>query len=302
MVSDGKTATVAAIGNFDGVHVGHQRLMAETVALAQRLGAQPGAVMFDPHPRRFFRPDEPPFLLTTLARREALLREHGAKVVSVIAFDARLSAMSPEAFVGDILKKELGLAGVVAGKEFRFGAKRAGDGAALAEIGAACGIEVMLCDVLADGPDAEKIGSRAVRAALRDGDVAGATRMLGRPWVVTGAVVEGQKIGRTIGFPTANMMLGELMEPRRGSYVVRARVDGATYDSVANFGRRPTVGASSPLLEVHLLGFEGDLYGKEIEVEFVAFIRDEMKFDGLDALKAQIAKDRDLARRTLAED
>lgn len=291
---------VAAIGNFDGVHLGHQHLLRSTVAVAQSLNAPPGAIVFEPHPRRFFRPDDPPFLLTTPQQRDALLREFGAQQVIGLAFDKALASLSPEAFVQDVLCDRLGLRGVVAGSDFHFGAQRAGDGAALASLGEAAGLTVKLIDVLTENPQTEKFGSSAVREALRAGEVKRARAMLGRPWAVSGPVVAGQKLGRTIGFPTANMTLGQIIEPRKGVYATRAVIDGKAYAAVSNFGRRPTVGAGAPLLETHLFDFEGDLYGRKIEVAFHEFIRDERKFDGLDALKAQIADDCARAKKLTA--
>ena len=293
---------IAAIGNFDGVHLGHQHLLRKTAAFAEANNARPAVVCFEPHPRRFFRPEDPPFLLSTPLQRDALLQAHGAEKIFAIPFNKELASLAPDAFVAEILKEKLGLVGAITGVDFRFGAGRAGDGAALKELGHAHGLLVDLVDVLSENDDAEKFGSSAVRQALVDGDVEAAAKMLGRPWSVRGLVSEGQKLGRTLGFPTANLTLGDLIEPRNGVYAVTVSVDGdrKTYGGVANFGRRPTVGETSPLLEVHLFDFSGDLYGREIEASFVEFIRDEKKFDGLDALKSQIGADCDTARQILA--
>ena len=292
---------ICALGNFDGVHLGHRHLLNETAAFAREHGAAPGAVLFDPHPRRFFRPGDPPFLLTAPAQRDALLREAGAEAIFAIPFDHALASMTPGGFVNDVLKDRLGLKGVVTGADFRFGKGRAGDGAALKALGEAAGLKVKLVETLASNPQAEKFGSSAVRAALQAGEPDKAAAMLGRPWSVIGKVGEGRKVGRTIGFPTANMTLGELIEPRKGVYATRATIGAKTYDAVSNFGRRPTVetGESPPLLETYLFDFDGDLYGREVEIAFIAFLRDEKKFDGLDALKAQIAEDSAQARALL---
>lgn len=292
---------VAAIGNFDGVHLGHQRLLAETRRLAEARGAPFAVVVFEPHPRRFFRPDDPPFLITTPERRKALLRAEGAAQVHALAFDAALAGMSPEAFVGEVLKGRLGLAGVVTGAEFRFGKARAGDAAALKRLAAAAGVEAVAIEPARDGPDGAKIGSSAIRDAIVAGDMKSAAAMMGRPWAVAGPVMPGDKRGRGLGFPTANMSLGDLIEPRRGVYAVRAEVEGEEFAGVANFGRRPTVGAPSPLLETHLFDFEGDLYGRTLDVRFHDFLREERRFDGLDALKARIAADAEAARALLAK-
>jgi riboflavin kinase/FMN adenylyltransferase len=292
---------IAAIGNFDGVHRGHQELLRRTVEFARGRAASPGAVVFDPHPWRHFHPDAPPFLLTTPAKRDALLREYGAEAVLTLRFDAALAATTPEGFVAEVLKARLGLKGAVAGSDFRFGKGRAGDAAALARLGRAAGLEVLLVEPRPEGRNGEKIGSSAIRAAIASGDMRAAARMLGRPWTVEGVVVKGDERGRTLGFPTANFALGELAEPRRGVYVVRGRIGNAGYGGVANFGRRPTVGAAAPLLETCLFDFDGDLYGRRLEVEFVDFIRDERKFESLEALKTQIAADCETARRILGD-
>lgn len=294
---DGKKI-VAAIGNFDGVHLGHQFLLEQTKAFAAERDALLGVVTFEPHPRRYFRPDDPPFLLTTSEKRDALLREAGAQEIFALTFDRSLASMTPDEFVRDVLKDRLALGGIVAGADFHFGKDRAGDGAALKSLGEEAGMAVKLIELLDDGQGG-KFGSSAIRDALRRGEVAAAADMLGRAWSVTGAVAEGRKVGRTIGFPTANMTLGELIAPRQGVYATRARVGDNTYNAVSNFGRRPTVGADDPLFETYLFDFDGDLYGREIEVSLIAFLRDEKKFDGLDALKAQIAEDCIKAREIL---
>ncbi len=295
----GANPIIAALGNFDGVHLGHQHLLRQTAEFAHAHGAAPGVVLFDPHPRRYFRPDDPPFLLTAPAQRDALLRAAGAQEIYAVTFDRALASMTPEEFVNQVLKDQLGLAGIVTGADFRFGKGRAGDGAALESLGAAAGLKVKLVEVIAETQGADKFGSSAVRAALEAGVMDRAAAMLGRDWSVVGPVEQGRKVGRTIGFPTANMTLGEVIEPRKGVYATRAHVGGKTYDAVSNFGRRPTVGSDAPLLETYLFDFDGDLYGQEMEVAFIAFLRDEEKFDGLDALKAQIADDCVKARALL---
>lgn len=291
----------AAIGNFDGAHRGHRFLLERTIAFAASIGANPAVVVFDPHPRRFFRPDDPPFLITAPETRNALLRDAGAAEVFPLAFDKSLSSLAPEAFVRDVLKGRLDLAGVVSGRDFRFGAGRAGDAVGLAALCGAYGLRSLIVDPLTDQQHTDKIGSTAVREAIMSGAMDRAAAMLGRSWRVDGVVERGRQIGRTLGFPTANLTLGDLIEPRRAVYAVRAEADGRKYDAVANFGRKPTVGDGAPLLEVHLFDFSGDLYGRCIGVEFIAFLRDERKFDGLDALKAQIGADCIEARRKLSE-
>lgn len=295
MVSGGR---FAAIGNFDGVHLGHRRLLEETAAAASAQNGEAGAVVFEPHPRRYFRPDDSPFLLTTRATRARLLSEAGARFVLELPFDAALVAMTPREFVFDVLKRRLSLAGVAVGEEFRFGKGRAGDAEGLRALADEAGLVATVVPPLMNG--AEKFGSTQVRAAIEKGDMGAAAAMLGRPWSIEGVVGEGRKLGRTIGFPTANMTLGPLVEPRRGVYAVRAAVAGRVHDGVANFGRRPTFGESAPLLETHLFDFSGDLYGAALDVAFVSFLRDERKFDSVDALKAQIAEDCRAARNVIA--
>ncbi|MFZ5618085.1 MAG: bifunctional riboflavin kinase/FAD synthetase [Pseudomonadota bacterium] len=294
-----KSPIIAAIGNFDGVHRGHRILIGKTVETARAHGSRAGAVVFDPHPRRYFRPDDPPFLITTATARHRLLLEAGAEIVLTLVFDRALASLTPDAFVRDVLKGRLNLAGVVVGGDFRFGAGRAGDAAGLSALCSEQGLSAVVIEPVAQSGHSDKIGSTAIREAILSGAVDRAADMLGRLWSVAGRVETGRKLGRTLGFPTANLTLGELIEPRRGVYAVRTRLIGRVLDGVANFGRRPTVGAPAPLLEVHLFDFEGDLYDREIEVSFVRFIRDEMKFDGLEALKAQIALDCEAAKKIL---
>ncbi|MEL7490802.1 MAG: bifunctional riboflavin kinase/FAD synthetase [Pseudomonadota bacterium] len=300
MAVTAQAGPVAAIGNFDGVHLGHQYLIAETVKLAAEAGAPAGVIVFEPHPRRFFRPQDPPFLLTTSPERTRLLKSYGASEIFTLIFDEAMAALTPEAFVRSVLHEQLGLSGVVTGTEFQFGRARAGDVTMLADLCADVGIAAHRVTPMTNEGAPEKIGSSVVRAALQEGDVRRAEALLGRRWSVEGVVAPGQKLGRTIGFPTANITLGDLVEPRYGVYAVMITVDGVDTPGVANFGRRPTVGAPAPLLEAHLFDFDGDLYGKTIRVAFADFIRAERKFDGIDGLKAQIARDCETARRLLA--
>ncbi|MEM6538560.1 MAG: bifunctional riboflavin kinase/FAD synthetase [Pseudomonadota bacterium] len=291
---------IAAIGNFDGVHVGHLSLLKETIALAEQHNARAGAVVFDPHPRRFFRPDDPPFLISSRSERERLLREAGAQEVLPLTFDAVLSSMTPDEFVAGILKSRLGLHGVTTGSDFRFGKARAGDVAMLGTLCAEHGLVFKAIDPVSDeGSDADgKVGSSAVRLAIAEGDVERAAQLLGRYWTVRGVVQEGQRLGRTIDFPTANVSLGEVIHPANGVYAVSVNTPSAPrVPGVANFGRRPTVDGDTPLLEAHLFDFDQDLYGDEIDVSFLAFIRPEQKFPDITALRKQIALDAEEARR-----
>lgn len=295
-----KNRRFAAVGNFDGVHRGHKHLLSLARTAADEIGAELGVVLFDPHPRRYFRPNDPPFLLTTGAQRNFWLRQAGAKFISTLNFDSALVETPAEEFVRVTLFRTLLLSGVAVGEDFRFGKGRAGDASMIKKIADGAGVRAVIVPPLMDG--AEKFGSTSVRRAIAGGDMAAAAAMLGRLWSVVGHVQKGRQIGRTIGFPTANLTLGPVIEPRRGVYAVRVCESGEWRDGVANFGRRPTVENGPPLLEVHLMDFNRDLYGREIEVAFKAFIRDEMKFDNVDSLKAQIAQDCTAAKRILMRD
>jgi riboflavin kinase/FMN adenylyltransferase len=296
---DQPRGAVVALGNFDGVHDGHRRVIAQAGRLAETLGAPLGVALFEPHPRRFFQPDAPPFRLMSAARRDALLAGLGVDRVHALPFDAAMAAMSPETFVDTVLHQGLGVSGVVTGADFRFGAKRAGDVPTLIALGQARDIAVEAADLRAEGE--EKLSSSLIRDAIRAGDMPAAARLLGAPWTIEAEVIRGDQRGRTIGFPTANMDLGDFVRPAYGVYALRVGLPGEqpARPAVANFGKRPTVDGETERLEVHLLDFEGDLYGQILSVAFEEHLRGERKFDGLDALKAQIAADSDQARALL---
>ncbi len=288
---------VVALGNFDGVHRGHQALLAQAQKPAGALGAPLLALTFEPHPRGFFVPDTGPFRLTLAPAKTRLLAEHGVQAVLAQHFDAAFAALPAEAFVGDVLLKGLGARHVVCGYDFTFGARRSGNVERLRAEGKARGFGVTVLDpVMREG---EIYSSTRIREALRAGMVSEAAQLLGHPWEIEGAVELGDQRGRTIGFPTANVDLGQHLRPRFGVYAVRALVDGVWRDGVANLGKRPTFGKLKENFEVHLFDFAGDLYGKTLRVTMVDFIRPEMKFEGLDQLKAQIAADGEAARRIL---
>ena len=291
---------VVALGNFDGVHRGHAAVLKAAAELARTLGAPAGAAVFTPHPRRVFAPDAPTFLLMNDAQRVRALEAAGAQIVHHIAFDAALAAMSPECFVEEVLHAGLGLKGVVTGADFCFGKGRAGSAYDLQTLCAARGIKAWIADAVSANGDAEKISSSAVRNALREGRPEIAAALLGRPFAIEGEVFKGDQRGRLLGFPTANVPLGDYLRPAFGVYATRSRLaDGGLIPGVANLGRRPTVDGHLERLEVHLFDFEHDLYGRTLETELIAFIRPEQKFDGLDALKAQIAADSESARKQL---
>ena len=288
---------VAVLGNLDGVHRGHQVLIDAARRLAAREGAPLAAATFAPHPRRAFDAGAPPFLLTTLDQKADLLAGLGCAHVFVLPFGPDLSAQSPEAFVGDVLAGTLGLRGVVVGEDFRFGAKRAGDARRLLALAGEAG---MVAEAVAVAGGAQKWSSTTARQALRDGDPQGAAAVLGRPFAVRGPVIEGRRLARTLDFPTANMELGDYVRPAYGVYAVTARLPGGhTAGGVANIGVRPTVDGQTERLEVHFLDWSGDLYGQTIEVALHAFLRPERPFTGVEALRAQIARDAEAARAAL---
>lgn len=301
-----KPGAVVTPGNHDGVHLGHRALVetARKVADETLPTLKVLALTFDPHPLQFVAPDRAPPLLTTVERRAELLRDAGADDVVVQPFDREFSELSPEGFVDQMLVRKLGAKAVVVGTDFRFGAQRAGDVALLEQLGAARGMRITTVPpVTLDGV---QVSSSEIRAALVRGEVELAARMLTRVHDLTRRVVEGHRRGRTIGFPTANLELTGLLTPADGVYAVRVRIlDGAPgiagtcHLGVANLGVRPTVGGGRSL-EVHLLDFEGDLYGSSLRVGFVARLRGETKFPDLAALRAQIARDVEAGRRALA--
>ena len=286
-----------ALGNFDGVHLGHAHVL--RAAHSARPDAPLAVLTFEPHPRAHFRPDDPPFRLTLSAERAVALAALGVRLVYEMPFDAPFSLITAERFVADILDAGLGARHLVCGPDFAFGHRRGGDTGFLAARAEALGIGMTTATVLSDegGP----ISSSRIRRALQDGYPERATAMLGRPWAILGPVTHGDKRGRTIGFPTANIPLGQHLEPARGVYAVTVRLpDGSDYRGVANIGRRPTVSAGpESRLEVFLFDFSGDLYGADLAVSLHVFLRGERRFAGIDELKAQIAADAAEARRVL---
>jgi riboflavin kinase/FMN adenylyltransferase len=291
---------VIALGNFDGFHLGHQAVAGEAVRWARAEGRPAIIATFDPHPVRHFKPDAPPFRLTTLDQREALFTEAGADAMLVFGFDAAMAAMPADAFVRDLLSERLGAAAVVTGEDFTFGRARGGNVGVLAEVGATCGLATR-----AVGPvtlEGEVVSSSRIRDALVAGDPVTAARLLTRPFAIRGPVQHGDKVGRTINFPTANLDVGSYLRPRYGIYAVTGKLpNGRVLKGAANIGIRPTFDPPKELLEPHFFDFSGDLYGQVIEVAFHHFLRGEAKFDGLDALVAQMARDCDEARRLLAQ-
>lgn len=285
-----------ALGNFDGVHLGHRAVL--RAAHAGRPELTLAALTFEPHPREHFRPDDPPFRLTLAPAKAAALRAAGADVVVALAFDAALAALPAEAFVTEVLHGALGARHLACGADFAFGHRRGGDVAFLAAQAERLGIGLTVVPPVADA--AGPISSSRIRRALQDGYPERAAEALGRPWEIRGPVSHGDKRGRTIGFPTANVPLGRHLEPARGVYAIEAELaDGTLVKGVANIGQRPTVGGTESRVEAHLFDFTGDLYGQEIGVRLLHFLRPERRFAGLVELTAQIAADAAEARRLL---
>jgi len=290
---------IVALGNFDGFHVGHQAVVARAVERARGEGRPVLVATFDPHPVRFFRPDTPPFRLTTLDQRERLFGAAGADAMIVFHFDSELAGTSAEDFAAERLGRLIGAAGVVTGEDFTYGRHRGGNIEVLRDAGGRLGFTVDAVGPVSDedGP----VSSSRIRDALKAGDCETAARLLTRPFAIEGMVEHGDKRGRTVGYPTANIALGPYLRPRFGIYAVRGRLeDGRRLEGAANLGIRPTFEPPKELLEPHFFGFDGDLYGRAVEVELIDFLRPEAKFGSLDALKAQMAADCDEARRRLA--
>ena len=291
---------VLALGNFDGFHLGHQAVVNRAVALGFHQRRPVIVATFDPHPVRFFKPDLPPFRLTSLDQRERLFASAGADAMLVFRFDADLASTDAEDFVSEILARRIGAAGVVTGEDFTFGRGRGGNAELLKELGAANEIVAeAVAPVLVEG---KRVSSGLIREALAAGDPGTATRLLSRPFAIEGLVVKGDGRGASeLGCPTANLKLGDYQRPEYGIYAVRVRLDdGTEYPGVANFGIRPTFEPPVELLEAHLFDFDGDLYGRSIEVALHHYIRPEEKFDSMDELAARMQEDAAKARRQLA--
>ncbi len=289
-----------ALGNFDGVHRGHQSVLHAARDAAHGSAARWGAAVFTPHPRRFFQPDAAPFRLMGAERRAVTLAALGVETLYEIPFDAALAGMDAEAFAKRVLVDAMGAHTVVVGFDYRFGKDRAGDADVLSALGRTLGFEVRVQPQLSI--HGAKCSSSAIREALRAGDVERAAALLTRPWIVDGVVEKGDQRGRLLGFPTANVSLADYVRPRFGVYAVEVCVEGEEHwrPGVANIGARPTVGGTEERIEAHLFDFDGDLYGRSVAVATRAFLRDERRFDGLDALTAQIAEDAGQARAVLA--
>ena len=297
--------SVVCIGAFDGLHHGHRALVRHAVARARAIGAESVALSFEPLPREFFAAASPPPRLSLARSKIEGLCGLGIDRVGLLRFGARLAAMPPQAFVEAVLARRLRAREVWVGPEFRFGHRRAGDIGVLRAEGERHGFVAGEIEPL--HLDGERVSSTRIRQALVAGDFDAAARLLGKPYSVSGRVVRGRQLGRTLGYPTANLRFGGKVPALRGIYAMRvhglgdAGAAGGGWPSVSSFGTRPTVGGVEPLLEAHLFDFEGDLYGRRIEVEFVARLRDEEKFPDLPTLVAQMHRDADEARRILQQ-
>ena len=291
--------SIVALGNFDGFHLGHQAVVGRAIQRGFHERRPVIVATFDPHPVQFFKPDVPPFRLTTLDQREALFAHAGADAMLVFHFDKALAVTSSEDFVSEVLARQIGAAGVVTGDDFTFGRGRKGDVPLLKALGEQHGvIAEAVAPVVLGGT---RISSGRIRDALQAGDLGTATHLLTRDYAIEGVVQRGDARGRELGYPTANVELGDYQRPKYGIYAVRVTLDdGSEHPGVASLGVRPTFEPAHELLEAYLFGFEGDLYGRRIEIALHAWIREERKFDGPEPLAAQMREDEAAARRLLA--
>ena len=289
---------IVALGNFDGFHLGHQAVVGRAVERARAEGRPVLVATFDPHPVRFFKPDVPPFRLTSLNQRERLFGEAGADAMLVFRFDSALAALTAEQFVAERLVGLIGAAGAVTGEDFTFGKGRGGTIEVLERLGADHGFSVDAVAPVSDG--GEPVSSSRIREALQAGDCETAAALLTRPFAIEGVVEPGDRRGREIGYPTANMQLGTYLRPRFGIYAVRGRLAGGkVLNGAANLGIRPTFEPARELLEPYFFDFDGDLYGQRIEVELISFIRPEERFETVDALRTRMETDCEEARKRL---
>ncbi|MGI9360821.1 MAG: bifunctional riboflavin kinase/FAD synthetase [Parasphingorhabdus sp.] len=297
-ITDEMRGAIIALGNFDGFHKGHQAVVKAAIDWAKSANRPVIVATFDPHPVRHFKPDTPPFRLTTLDQRERLFTAAGADAMLVFEFDAQLAATTAEDFVEKLLVERFGAAGVVTGEDFTFGKGRAGNVDVMKELGAPLGLATKTVSSVND--DGDVVSSSRIRGALEEGDCETAARLLTRPFAIEGTVIHGDKNGRDLGFPTANVDMGHYLRPKYGIYAVKGRLpDGRVVNGAANLGIRPSFDPPKELLEPHFFDLDEDLYGQVIEVELHHFLRGEEKFDDLDALIVQMEKDCEQARLLL---
>jgi riboflavin kinase / FMN adenylyltransferase len=298
VVPDALRGGIAALGNFDGFHLGHQAVAGEAIAQAKAAGKPAIIATFEPHPVRHFAPDTPPFRLTTLDQRQRLFEAAGADAMLVFEFDGGLASTTAEDFIAKLLVERLGLTGVVTGEDFTFGKGRGGNIGVLKELGAKCGLSSATVGPVTDADGV--ISSSRIREALQAGDCATANRLLTRPFAIEGIVQHGDKNGRLLGYPTANIDIGNYLRPRYGVYAVTGTLaDGRVLKGAANIGIRPQFTPPKELLEPHFFDFAEEIYDQKLEVAFHEFLRGEAKFDSLDALKEQMAADCAKARELL---
>jgi riboflavin kinase/FMN adenylyltransferase len=288
---------VIAIGNFDGVHRGHRAVIGKAIARARALSVPAAALTLEPHPRSYFRPNDPLFRLTDERQKLRLLAGSGLDGAIVLTFNAALASLPARDFIDRVLVGRFAVSGVVTGFDFHFGKDRGGSPAFLAAEGQARGFPVDIVPALED--EGRPVSSGTIRAALSAGRVVEAAELLGYPWFASGEVIHGEKRGRDLGFPTANLRLDPACALKHGIYAVRVILGGKPLDGVASFGRRPTFDNGAPLLEVFLFDFAGDLYGQSIDVAFIAWLRPEQRFESVDALVAQMNRDSEQARAAL---
>src|SRR3954471_15218621 len=300
-IPDALKGSIVALGNFDGFHLGHQAVVSRAIARAFHERRPVIVATFDPHPVAFFKPDVPPFRLTTLDQRQLLFAHSGADAMLVFEFTAALAAMDAEEFIRDVLAGQIAAAGVVTGDDFTFGKGRSGDVALLKALGERLGVAAeAVSQVVVDG---ERVSSGRIRDCLIAGDIGEATHMLSRDYAIEGVVQRGDQRGRELGYPTANLELGDYQRPKYGIYAVRVTLeDGSEHPGVASLGVRPTFEPPTELLEAHLFGFDGDLYGRKIEVALHAYIREEKKFADVETLVTHMREDEAEARHLLALD
>lgn len=294
---------VVCLGNFDGVHLGHQAVIGEARKIAEATGRPLAVLTFEPHTREFFRPNDPPFRLTPLRAKLHAFEPLGVDQVVALAFNQPLSELSAEEFASEVLARGMGVTHAVAGGNFRYGHKHAGSMETLAEAGSRHGFGVTAVEPVRD-TDGTVYSATAIRALIAAGDLHRAGQLLGRPWEIDGHVISGDRRGRQLGFPTANLKLGEYLRPAYGVYAVRARLDhqGAPWiDGVANLGIRPMWRTEEPMVEAHLFDFSQDIYGEILRVRLIERLRAEAKFSSVDELVQQVERDKEAARAVLRE-
>lgn len=300
-LGDADKGASVALGNFDGVHRGHQQVIAHAARGAKAQACPLGVITFDPHPRRLFHPDEPTFRLMTLGQQARALEALGVDAFYVLPFDYEMASLTDREFAEKVLVGGLGVRHVAVGFDVSFGKGRTGSPELMRRYGEEFGFTVSVAEAVGEG--AQKYSSTGVRAALRNGHPEVAAAILGRPFAIEGVVRRGKQLGRELGFPTANVMLGDYVVPKFGVYATRTRLpDGREIPGVANLGVNPTTGEEEPRLEVWLFDFDEDLYGQQIETDLVRFLRPEEKFDSVEAMVEQVHRDAAAARALLAPD